>query len=195
MSRKRTEIAQKRLQYIRVQFERFLWKYYKLKDMNIKFYLKKKLQKQYLYSRAIFPEEHNLEELIEIEYDFDLVSKKGNKSLLPFAFREAVRVGMWANKRPFVNGVPEFEAELRKYGLPAFGSVAETGMELNTYGCQKCKRIYILKENKLPKSKDPSQQADVKTGCCGEVFEYFGKKFYKNEDLQKIHKIKSIKDD
>lgn len=188
---RRQSQIQRKLTYIREQLERYLWKEFKVKH-DIKVFLKKKLQNEYLYSRTLFPEVHAPRTTIEVEYDYDLVDKKGNKSLLPFAFREAVRIGMWTHKRPFVNGQPEFEAELKRRGLPAFSSVAETGKELHAYGCLKCKRPYILQEKKLPKSKDPSQN-DVRTGCCGELFEYFGKKHYNNETLQKIERMLKLR--
>lgn len=178
---------QKKLHYIRTQVERFLWFKYKIKP-ELKFYVQKKLSKKYVYSTIKFPEQKLLSETIELDYDYDFVLKKGNKALLPIAFRDAIRIAMWWTDRSYESGNPVYEAELRKHNIPSFGTVAETGKELHSYGCIKCKRVYMYKDAKLRKSQDPSQK-NIKSGCCGELFEYFGVKFYNNETLQKIDYI------
>lgn len=180
------EQRQDKLTYMREQLERFVYKHYRHRP-NIKVYMQKRMQTdKFRYSQTTFPEDiREKEGLIEVDFDYDMIRKKGRKFLLEIAFREAVRIGMWMENRPFVNGHPEFERELRRFGLPAFGNVAETGLDLHTYVCSGCQNVWILKMKKLPKSKDPVHK-EYKTACCGTPFQYDGVKYYDNELLQRL---------
>lgn len=185
MSKRKVEMAQKKLNYIREQIERFLWKNYRAR-VNMELYIQKRLAKDHhVYSKITFPENSHIVKtgVVEIDYDYDLMTTKGRPSLLEHAFRDAVRIGLWYQKREFRSGTREFEHELRKHNIPSYGVVAPTGLDLHTYVCSGCEQVWLLQQKKPPKRKDPVEQG-YKSGCCGVDFRYDGVIYYDNKKLQ-----------
>ena len=182
MSRKKREQVDKNLRYIQEQMRLFLWENFKDKPL-LKVYANKELTKQRRYAKTTFG--HSVHNPIEVDVEYTLLVSGKKQLLLETAFREAVRIGCKRSKRPYQDGNLNFENELKKHRLPTYGGVAEMGAELHRYECSGCRKVWALKEKKLPKSKDPEQLGYV-TECCGKPFKYNGKKFYDNETLQKI---------
>lgn len=181
MSKLRTKIRNNE-EYVEKQIALFLKKYYRL-SVKLTVRTTRELKKRRMYSATVFPSHVHGEVSVEMEYG--LMTKGRKQDILETAFREAVRIGLWRTGRPYVNNHPVFEKELKKYNLKSYGGVPEMGRELHTYSCKACKSIWGLKERKLPKSRDPSELG-LKTKCCRDVFEYGGKIYYTNEQLQKV---------
>lgn len=166
--------------YLEEQVERFLKHEYRIR-YKVNVYGHKKIEREGYYARTIFEKGKP----VGIDVSFQMLSKSGKETLLKVVLREAVRIALWNMRKPYRDGSKEYEIELRRKGLPSYGTVAHTGKELHTYSCSKCNRIYFLKERKLPKSKDPTIQ-EVHTACCKVRFMYKGKVKYTNKKLQRI---------
>lgn len=182
MAQTKQQRIEKNLLFIREQLSRYLYKHFK-KKLEYKLYANKDLKKQRRFSKITFPESKT--ELVEVDVEYETVVKGRKQELLDIAFRSAIRIGMWQTGRPYKDGHPEVVRELEKAGLKNYGFVPEMGMDLHTYQCSKCKRIYALQEKKLPPSRNPVDKG-YKTGCCKEPFEYTGVQYYDNEKLQEI---------
>lgn len=176
--------VEKNLLFVREQLSRYLYKRFHIK-VNYKLFGNKELKKERRFSKITFP--INKKEPIEVDIEYGTLVKGRKQELLDIAFRNAVRIGMWYTGRPYKDGHPEVEYELKKAGLKLYGLVPEMGMDLHTYQCSECKRIYLLQEKKLPRTKNPVELG-YKTGCCKAPFEYTGVQYYDNETLQKIYK-------
>lgn len=174
--------VEKNIIYAMEQAERFLKYEYGIK-YNIEVYGHKKIEKQGKLSRLEM--KNGKPYAIDIAYS---ILKSGNREKILYAvLREAVKIANWYRRLPYKDGDLEYEQELKKYGLPSYGKVSQTGKELHTYQCEQCKKIYFLRVKKLPKSKDVSEQ-NVRTNCCKARFEYAGKIMYTNQQLQQIQR-------
>lgn len=167
------------LLYLEEQVNKFLKHEYKIK-YKIEVYGNKKIEKKGYFTRVVFSKGKP----VGIDVAYSLLDK-GKEKILKETLREAVRVALWYKKIPYTDGSKEFEMELKKKGLPRYGTVSHKGKELHTYGCSKCKKIYLLKDKKLPDKKNPALQ-NIVTPCCEERFAYEGKIFYNNEKLQRL---------
>ncbi|MCY8636559.1 hypothetical protein MOD96_01920 [Bacillus sp. S17B2] len=181
MATKREKV-QKNLEYMKVQIERFLKKNYRIQFRG-KVFANKSLYKQHRYGVTTFKSGGECE--VDIAYDVASGSDKG--FMLQTVFREAVRIGCALNGKRYLDGEDDYEKELSKYGLVSYGGLPERGLDLHTYSCSECKKVWILKKNKLSATKDP-EQTGVLTGCCRAGFKYEGKVYYSNKDLQKVKK-------
>lgn len=175
----------KNLLFIREQLSRYLYKRFKLK-LNYKLYGNKELKKERRFSKITFPE--NKQDIIEIDIEYDTLFKGKKQELLDIAFRNSIRLGLWYTGRPYKDGHPEVESELLKVGLKTYGLVPEMGMDLHTYQCSECKKVYAMQVKKIPPSKNPVDKGFL-TGCCKKEFEYAGLIFYDNNKLQTYLKI------
>lgn len=175
--------AEKNITYCRVQMERFLEKYYKLKFRG-EVFGNKRLFKENRLAKTTFKERG----FFEIDVDYQLLMGGNKEKLLHAVLREAVRVVMWYQGKSTKDGSVEYDAELRKFGLPVYGGLSETGLKLHTYTCSGCGKVWSLQQRKLPASKDPSV-LNMVTGCCRENFEYTGQIEYTNSELQKIREL------
>lgn len=182
MAKNQQQKVEKNLLFIREQLSRYLYKKFK-KKLEYKLYANKDLKKERRFSKITFPELKT--DVVEIDVDYETVLKGRKQEMLDIAFRSAIRIGMWQTGRPYKDGHPEVVRELEKAGLKIYGLVPEMGMDLHTYQCSKCKRIYALQERKLPPTRNPVDLG-YKTGCCKEPFEYTGINYYDNEKLQHI---------
>lgn len=120
--------------------------------------------------------------------DRKLLTGTNKKEVLFASCREAVRIGLWANKYPHSDLSKEYRTMLKKYQLPDYGGVAETGTKMYTYRCLKCKTVYYAKKKKLPPTQDISFNPKKLTGCCEAMFEDAGWVFYTNKELQELSK-------
>jgi len=178
MATKREKI-ENNLMYLEEQVEKFLRHEYRIK-YRVNVYGNKSLDKKGLFTQIIIENGKP----VGIDVNYKLLTS-GKERLLKETLREAVRIALWYMRRPYKDGSKEFEMELKRKGLPSYGGVSHKGKELHTYGCPECKRIYMLKERKLPKGKNPALQ-NIVTPCCEVRFSYEGKIFYNNEKLQKL---------
>lgn len=176
------EKVEKNLLYIKEQMKLFIWENFKDKPVII-IYANKELTKKRKYGKTTFGK--SVHEPIEVDIEYTLLVNGKKQKMLETAFREALRIGLMRSKRPYQDGNPRFENELRKHNLPSYGGVAEMGAELHVYECSGCKKVWALKEKKLPKSKDPEHLGYV-TECCKTPFRYGGKKNYDNDTLQRV---------
>lgn len=188
------EKMQNNLWYVREQLVRYLYAHYQIKT-DFKFYANKQLKKKHKYIEVTLPDRaKNKWGTIEVDVCYDLLTSGKRKLLLDSAFKEATRIGQWFREMPYEDGHPEFEEELRLRGLTGYNATAETGLELHQYGCSKCKKLYILKVKKLPKSRCP-QEKKLHSLCCHAPIIYMQTKFYKSEILQKIKANLNIGDE
>lgn len=183
MANSKQQRVEKNLLYIREQLSRFLYKKYKLK-LDYKLYGNKELKKERRYSKITFPS--NKSDTVEIDVDYETVLKGNRQKLMDIAFRNAIRLGQWQTGKPYKEGHPVLDELMKKNGLKVYGQVCEMGMDLHTYQCSSCKKIYMLQVKKLPPSKNPVERGYV-TNCCKQPFEYTGVNYYDNEELQKIY--------
>ncbi|MFV1457332.1 hypothetical protein [Bacillus mycoides] len=175
------ERVEKNITYCRVQIERFLQRHYKLTFRGDVF-ANKKLYREKRYAKTSFIGQGK----IEVDLDYQMLMEGKKDDMLHAALREAIRIALWYQGRDGREESEDFKNELKKHGLPIYSGLAESGLELHTYVCSECQKIWALKEKKLPPTKDPSQLPRMVTGCCRAPFEYTGKVLYSNEQLQKI---------
>ena len=178
MSKKLIKI-ENNLMYLQEQVEKFLKYEYRI-NYKIDVFGNKKIEKEGYLTRTIFSRGKPVG--IDVAYSLLL---KGKETMLKEVLREAVRVALWHMRKPYGDGSGEFAKELKRKGLKYYGTVSHVGKELHTYVCSSCKKIYMLKERKLPNSKDPAIR-EIYTPCCEVRFAYEGKVFYNNEKLQKM---------
>lgn len=170
--------------YIKTQIRLVLERYYRLK-VEVKVFANKELKKEKRYSRTTFPK-HEYGG-VEVDIEYGLIRNGKKQQLLETAYREAIRIAIWKTRRGYRNGSRDYEIELRKYGIKSYGTVPEMGMELHTYSCEGCSKVWLLQAKKLPRTRDP-EQLGLRSKCCGGLVKYSGKVFYENEKLQRIHK-------
>ena len=166
---------------MREQISRFMYAKYKVK-LNYQLYANKQLHKKSRYSEITFPADKNTP--VEVDVEFDTVLKGNRQKLLDISFRCAVRMALWYSGYPFKEGHPKVLEEYSKYGLKDYKGMPEMGLDLHTYQCSECKKIWFLKEKKIPKSKDPVIRGYV-TSCCRKPFEYNGLNHYDSDQLYK----------
>ncbi|PGT89959.1 hypothetical protein [Bacillus thuringiensis] len=177
------ERAEKNITYCRTQMERFLQKNYKLR-FHGNVYGNKKLYKEKKYAKTTFLPSG----VAEVDMDYQLLMEGKKDQLLYACLREAVRIALWYSRQDYRDSSPVFQEECKKYGLPVYGNISEKGLELHTYSCAECGRVWALKKFKLPPTRDPSQNPQYKTGCCKAVFQYDGRVAYTNEQLQGLQR-------
>lgn len=168
------------LKYAREQAERFLKYEYRI-QYPFEVLGDKQLEKSGYYSKLEF--KNKKPEAIILSYQLLLEGKK-DKILLT-VLREAIKIALWYQRKPYEENSEMYIHELNKYKLPVYGELAQTGKDLHTYACGNCEKIYFLRDKKLPKSKDVTLQ-NVRTSCCKERFIYKGKIHYSNKQLQTI---------
>lgn len=162
--------------YANEQVNRFIRYQYGIK-YSIEVVGHKRLEKKGLYSTTVFSKGKP----VEIILSYHLLIKSREK-VLEAAIREAIKVCLWYRRKPYTETSKEYITELRRFNLPIYGNVNQTGKELHTYQCGSCKKIYMLRERKLSRTQDPSQR-NILTPCCEEKFEYAGKILYTNKQL------------
>lgn len=177
------ERAEKNITYCRLQIERFLQRNYKL-TFRGNVYGNKTLYKEKKFAKTTFLPSG----VAEVDVDYKLLMEGKKEKLLHASLREAVRVALWYNRKDYRDVSPIFQEECRKYGLPVYGNIAETGLELHTYSCAECGKIWALRQNRIPANRDPSQNPIYKTACCEANFQYDGRVPYTNEQLQQVQK-------
>lgn len=173
------EKVENNLIYLEEQVKNFLKYEYRIK-YRIHVYGNKALEKEGYNAKTLFKRGKP----VGIDVDYNLLLK-GKETILKETLREAVRIALWHMKKPYKDGSKEYEVELKRRGLPSYGTVSHKGKELHTYICSECKKIYMLKDKKLPKGKDPAVQ-NIYTPCCNVRFSYEGKVFYNNKKLQRL---------
>lgn len=193
LNQKDVERIERNLDYCREQIERFLLKYYRVK-FNGKLYGDKSLSTKYKYSDSSF--DSNGFAKIFISTDILEGSGDKNKGLQLMAIqREAIKYAFHLQRMDYGEDSIEFKAELHRHGLPMYNGLPETGLDLHTYVCQECKKIWAVKLKKLPVRLDPTvTKLNKKTGkyvlqrtsCCKAPFEYLGVKHYSNAELNKL---------
>lgn len=177
--------AEKNIKYAREQIERFLWHEYRIK-YPIEVYGHKRIEGEGFFSKLEFKD--GKPSAIDISYNLLIGSKR--ERILLTSLREAVKIALWYRRKPYGEGDKEYETELKKYGLPRYGGLSQTGKELHTYSCSSCEKVFFLREKKLPKSKDVSEQ-NIYTSCCKAKFQYAGKIHYTNKQLQVVMQQRS----
>lgn len=173
------------LRYIWIQIENWLKTYYNA-PIQVIVRESKELYSEKRYAKTVFSKES-----VPIVYIDNRLLLKGTKKELLFAgCREAVRIGLAYNKKPFGELDNEFRAELKKHSLPDYGGFSETGDYMFTYRCSSCKQPYILRKKPLSKKEQEMlcYKDSVRTKCCGGLIENALKVFYTNEELQTQYK-------
>lgn len=168
------------IKYAREQIERFMKFQYGV-AYRIEVYGNKTIEKEGYFSRIEFKGGKP----VAIDISYQLMARGKKEDILKAALREALKVVFWYRRKPYGETSSEYITELRRYNFPVYGKERQTGKDLHTYGCSACKRIYVLRERKLPQTKDITQH-NLITKCCGKPFEYVGKVYYKGVDLYRI---------
>lgn len=179
MSRKLRRV-ENNIKYIRQQIHLFLKYEYRV-DYKIEVYGNKGIEREGYYSRTEFRRGRP----VAIDIAYSILEKGNRENILKAGLREAIKVALWYKRVPYKETSKEYIREIMRHGLPVYGKERQVGKKLHAYGCEKCKGIYILRERKLPKSKDVTQ-GKYKTRCCEVGFIYMGEKHYSGEELYKI---------
>lgn len=169
--------------YIWIQIENWLKNYYNA-PIKVEVYASRDLYREGRLSKTVF----NKGNVPKVYIDQKILSKGNKKEMLFAGCREAVRIGLAYNKKPFSDTSKEFRFELKRHGLPDYGGLSETGINLYTYRCIQCKKIYAVRLRPL-KQKEKEELCYnplVRTECCNHMIEDAGKIFYKNDELQEI---------
>lgn len=170
------------IRYVREQIERFM-KYEYGVIYKIEVYGNKGIQREGYYSRVEFKRGRP----VAIDISYQLLNKGTREDILKAGLREALKVVMWYKRVPYTETSEQYNRELLKYNLPLYGDQRQTGQYKHVYGCEKCKKVYVMRDRVLPESRDITKK-NVLTKCCNERFEYQGKLFYKGEELFKIER-------
>lgn len=181
--RKSERIAEHKL-YAVEQIERFLWKHYRLTLRDVDVFIDSDKKYQRVMSELQLSDDGNkVEGIILSKYLMEMSKEK----VLIYALRAAVYYAMWYNRKPYVDGHPEFEAELKDKGLEeaSTGGVTEGWDDLHTYICSGCRQIKFLVRERIPKKKCPVENKYV-TACCEKPFIYKGKIKYTNKKLREL---------
>lgn len=176
------------IKYAWLQIENWISHYYG-KKIQVEVIEDKQLFRENKYAKTVFVQGKPP----EVHIDYKLLLKGNKEKILYAACREAVRIGLLANGIKATDVSPEFRSELKKHGLPDYGGFPETGVDLYTYDCLKCGKVYALTPRKIPDSKSPAYKPNITTNCCQAMIHDSGKIFYTNLELQKMGNVLGIK--
>lgn len=169
--------------YAYQQMERFLWKNYRYVMDGLDVYIDKDTKYKKVMTELSMNDNGVCDGFVLSYY----LLQKSKPKILEYVFHECIHYALYRQGKAYLDGQPTFEAELVKYGLEhtSTGGVQEGWADLHTYICSKCKKIKFLKQEKIPKSKDPVYN-EYLTSCCHAPFLYKGNVRYTNKKLQEI---------
>lgn len=169
--------------YAYEQMERFLWKHYRFVMDGLDVYVDRDSKYKRVMTELSFNDNGVCDGFVISYY----LLQKSKVKILEQVFHECIHYALYRKGKPYQDGHPVFEAELKNHGLEetSTGGVQEGWDDLHTYVCSKCKRLKFLKKDKIPKSKDPVYNGYL-TSCCHAPFLYKGKIRYTNKKLQEI---------